>query len=220
MRESQPVRILASLTIVGALAVLFFYFVPFPPRPVAPLHEGLGQTLGTQALRLLGPGGRIFVIVRETTEFDSPATQMQLRGFRRTLQQAGHAPSLTRRVRSDPRSVVQAPTGDFLALLKKTWAQDVVVSFMGPPDFDDRQIAELGGARARVVALCTGSMPQRVDLHRLFTNDLLHAAILTRREASVPLVAPETPQAWFDRFYFLVTATNLADVPRPVVAQR
>ena len=215
MRDTKTTRVVASLIIVGALAFLDLHFFPFTPLPNAHVHEAIGQILGEEAGRLLGPGGRVLVISRETTEFESPATEMQLKGFHRTLQGTGHTVALTRLIRVDPLRPVAVPPGDFFELLRKTSTNDVVVSFMGPPALNDEQLARLGGFQARVAALCTGPTPNQVDLRRLFTNDVLQAAVLSRREAAVTGLRPDTPRGWFDLFYRLVTRTNLADLPAP-----
>jgi len=220
MRDKKPARVAASLTIVGALVFLFVHFFPFTPRPNAHVQEALGQVLGEETSRLLGSGGRVLVFARDTRKFESPATEMQLRGFDREQQRAGRRAAVIRRIKVDPLRPLAVPPGDFLELLRKTSENDVVVSFMGPPALSDVQMAQLGSKRARVAALCAGSMPSQVDLRRLFTNDLLHAAIISRREAAVTALRPDTPRGWFDLFYLLVTTNSLAELPAAATANR
>ena len=91
---------------------------------------------------------------------------------------------------------------------------DVIVSLLGPPVLTPAQLGKLGEKRPKVIAICSGSMPRRVDLRRLFDEKLLQVAIVSR-EAATPAPAPPTdqPQAWFDHLYAVVTPANLAILP-------
>jgi hypothetical protein len=112
------------------------------------------------------------------------------------------------------------PPGDFVELLRKTSENDVVVSFMGPAALAKEHTDRLPSKRARVAALCAGSVPNQVDLRHLFTNDLLHAAVISRQEATVTALRPDTPRGWFNLYYLMVTSNNLADLPGPPAARR
>jgi hypothetical protein len=218
MRDTKATRAIASLALLGALGSLFLSFYPIPPRPNRLLHEALGQVLAEEALRLQGKGGRLVVIVRETSEFDSPATALQSKGFHRAVLKAGQKVAQTKRIKIDPLRVVVVPPGDFFDLIRKSSEKDVIVSFMGPPALNETQVAQLAGKRARIVALCTGDTPNQVDLRRLFASDLLHAAIVSRRNVPAGGPEPTDARARFDRFYRVITPDNLSDLP-PVQAK-
>jgi hypothetical protein len=213
MRDTKATRAIAALALVGGLGSLFLSFYPIPPRPNRPLHEALGQALAEEALRLQGKGGRLVVIIRETSEFESPATALQWTAFQRALRQAGQTVAQTKRIKIDPLRVVSVPAGDFFDLIRKSSEKDVIVSFMGPPALNEAQVAQLAGKRARIVALCTGGTPAQVDLRPLFAGDLLHAAVVSRRTVAVTGSEPTTTRGWFDRFYRVITPDNLSDLP-------
>jgi hypothetical protein len=215
MRDTKATRAIASLALVGALGSLFLSFYPIPPRPNRHLHEALGQVLAEGALRLQGKGGRLVVIVRETSEFESPATAVQWKAFQRALRKAGQTVAQTKRIKIDPLRVVAVPPGDFFELIRKSSEKDVIVSFMGPAALNETQVGQLAGKRARIVALCTGDTPAQVDLRRLFARDLLHAAIVSQRNVAVAGPEPTTVRGWFDRFYRVITPDNVSDLPPP-----
>jgi hypothetical protein len=212
MRDSKPTRIVSSVTLVGAVGFLFLFFHPFPPQPPASLHEAIGEVMAEQTLRLLGPDGRVLVISREFREFEKPAGAVQLGAFNRVLKKAGKEPSVTRLVKIDPDRLMVVPSGDFLELLRKTTEKDVVASFMGPPLLGP-MANQKGADHAKVVAICTGSMPVMVDLHGLFGSGLLHAAITDRPGAVMSASKPPSGRSWFDQLYQVITEANLAELP-------
>src|SRR6185503_16822207 len=82
----QKVKVtLASLAIAGAALSLFVTFHPRPPRPDAALHGALGQAVGKEAAQLLGSGGRVVVIARDTETFPNPAVDLQVKSFAQAL---------------------------------------------------------------------------------------------------------------------------------------
>lgn len=206
------------LCLGGAAALVLWRLWPWPPPPNVALHEALGQELAQQALRLLGPGGRLIVIARDTSEIESPAARIQLRAFESTCHRAGQPVALRRLIRVDPLRPVAVPPGDFFELLRKTSTNDVVVSFMGPPALTGAQASRLRRGHARVVALCTGPIPNQVDLRRLFGLELLHVAVVDRPEATLTALKPDASKGWFSLFYRLVTNGNVAELPAPLSA--
>jgi hypothetical protein len=83
--DRKATAIVAMLVIFVALLVLFFSVYPFPPSFNLKPHEALGKELANESLKLLGPGGRIFVITRDTAATESPAIVAQLKSFSRTV---------------------------------------------------------------------------------------------------------------------------------------
>ena len=194
------------------MAFLFLYLHPFSPKPPAPLHEAIGEVMAEQTVRLLGPGGRVLVIARESREFEKPAGAMQLSAFIRALKKAGKEPAVTRPVKIDPDRLMAVPPGDFFELLRKTAEKDLVASFMGPPNLG-ATANQLGGNHAKVAAICTGPTPGMVDLKGLFSAGMLHAAIVDRSDAMTSSGKPPAGRAWFEQLYQVITEANIADLP-------
>jgi hypothetical protein len=202
-------NILAGLVTVAAWVVIFFTFNPIPPSFDRGPHRALGKVLAQEALKLQQPGGRVFVITRDTVMFKTPAFEAQAEGFRQTLKKARVEIAATRLLKVDPLRVVGVPPSDFLDLLSKANEKDVIVSFMGPPVLDSGQLTKLEpGNRPRVLAVCSGAMPRQIDLKRLFDEKLLHAVVISRGE---PATSSGTGE--FDRLFKLITPANLAELP-------
>jgi len=216
-----PVRklrnIFAGLLALAAWAVIYFTFYPLPPRFDRGPHRALGQVLAQEALKLQQPGGRVFLITRDTAMFKTPAFEAQAEGFRQTLKKARVEIAATRLLKVDPLRILGVPPGDFLDLLSKANEKDVIVSLLGPPVLDAGQLAKLDGSnRPRVLAVCSGAMPRQVDLKQLFDEKLIHAAVINRIEPGASSGTGRTGD--FDRLFKLSTPANLADLPTPLLS--
>ncbi|MGH7973624.1 MAG: hypothetical protein ACREIC_33320, partial [Limisphaerales bacterium] len=165
MRDSKFVGITAAVVTLGAWSALWLAerggFGPsFNPKP----HESTGWVMARQALDLLKPGGQIVVITRDTAAFKNPASDAQLAGFNETLSERHVSVGKTLALQVDPLRRVEVPPGDFFELIRKAPPGTVIVSFMGPPLLSDAQRKQLGDAKPKIVAFCSGSFPERVDL--------------------------------------------------------
>jgi hypothetical protein len=204
---------LAGATVVGALMWLYVFFHSHPPPIDRDLHAKVGQVLAAEAIKLLEPGSRLIVIARDRDTFQVPAAAAQLDGFLGAIKKSGHVVTATRSLKVDPLRIVSVPSGDFLDLMRQVRGNDVIVSFLGPPLFNDEQLARLGGKRPRVLALCSGAMPMQVDLKEIFARRLLSAAVISRPDA--PAQA-SNPQSGFDQMFKVITPANLSELPTAV----
>ncbi len=215
MANNTAKTVVASLTIVGAVAGLFFSLHEFGPDFDPQPHEALGQMMAEEAAKLVESGGRVIVIARGTAMFKNPAADVQLQSFYRALQKAKLVIAATNIFKINPILLVRVPPGDFVEILRRASESDVVVSFLGPPVLNAEQLARLGEPRPKVLALCAGNMPSQINLKQLFQMKLLHAAVISRKNASLSLPPPGTAAGWFDQLYLVVTPANLADLPLP-----
>jgi hypothetical protein len=213
MGNKKIIGTVAALVIVAAAGSLWVSLVGLPPRVDLRPHEALGEVLAREALKQLGSGGRIILIRRDTAIFKNPAVDAQLASFHGALRKAGTAVTATNVIKVDPLRVVNVPPGDFLQILRKTSEADVVVSFLGPPVLTADQLGKLGGKIPKVLAVCSGAMPMQVDLKHAFESKLLHAAVLSRVDASITGPATSAPQAWFDHYFVLATSASMVASP-------
>jgi hypothetical protein len=204
--------IVAGVVVLAAWAVVFFSVCPMSPHFDNGPHRALGQVLGEETLKLRDSTSRLIVITRDTAEFEAPAITAQLDGFQRTLRKGSAKITTTHLLKVDPLRVVGVAPGDFFELLRKSADNDVIVSFLGPPSLSDDQIARLGTGRPRVLAVCSGSMPQQIDLRKIFSQKLLHLAVISRPDATRAASGSGTAQGGFDRVFKLITPANLADL--------
>jgi hypothetical protein len=80
---------------------------------------------------------------------------------------------------------------------------------------DDARVAALGEKRPKIVALCSGSMPQQIDLRRLFQQGLLTVAIISR---DAPVLRSSDGRERFKSLFTIVTSANASD-HLPLVAR-
>ena len=211
MRNSKPLNWTAGVVAVLASGWLAHYLLPSPP-PIDPrAHFGAGEALAAEAMRLGDSSSRIIAIVRDMVEFKVPAAKAQLDGFQAALKTAGRPPAVLRIMKDDPLRVVGVQSGEFLELLRQAKENDVFVSFLGPPVLTDDQLRKLGPKRPKVVALCSGAMPARVDLGKVFAQQLLHAVVVSRPDAPVQPGLGDNRKA-FEFMFKVITTQNLAEL--------
>lgn len=211
MHNRKSVNWAAIIVISVATLWLYLFLYPSPPAIDARPHQGLGAALAGEAMKLGDGTARIIVIVRDQVSFQLPATKAQLDSFHRALKHAGRSAATVRTIKEDPLRVVGVQPGEFFELLRQAKENDVFVSFLGPPVLTEDQLRKLGPKRPRVVALCAGAMPARVDLKKAFEQQLLHAAIVSRAEAPAKAAAGNV-QAAFEQLFRVITPGNLAEL--------
>jgi len=212
MRESKVVGIAAGLVTAGAWAALWFAtpggFGPrFNPRP----HEASGWVLAHQAVSLLKPGAPVVVIARDTAAFRNPASDVQLASLKKTLLASGIQITKLQLLQVDPLRPVEVPPGDFFESIRNIPKGGVIVSLMGPPVLSETQRKQLGEIKPSIVAFCSGSSPENVDLRSLFEQGLLHAAVVSRADTRSSSSARDL-QGWFDHSFLAVTSANAASL--------
>jgi len=207
MRDSNAVNVIAGLVVLGAsAAILISLRGGFPPRPNPKPHQAAGWMMARQALGLLKPGGQIIIVTRDTAAFKNPATEIQLASFKKELRKTRAVIGSIRAIQIDPLKPVEAPPGDFFELIRHASGESVIVSFMGPPLLSETQAGQLGAAKPGIVAFCSGSLADQLDLRWFFERGLLQAAVLSRRN---PLASqPKDLQGWFDRSFLAVTTAD------------
>ena len=211
MRDSKVVRVCAVLLILGACAAICLVKTGgFGPGIEPVLHRATGSVLAQQALGLLKPGGQVIVIARDTSVFKNPASDIQLAAFYKVLSKANATVGRSQLLQLDPLRPLRVPSGDFLELIKSSSKESVIVSFMGPPLLEDAERAQLTEVKPSIVAFCSGSLAQNVDLRSLFEQGLLKAAVVTRRNPAGQSSRPRDMRQCFDQSYLLITPENLA----------
>lgn len=196
----------------GAALLFYFSVGEAPPRLDRRPQMALGQALAEEAIKLLGNGGRVTLIARDTSTVKNPASDWQVKAFSDTLRRAKLAVTATNFVQLDPLRVVRVPPGEFFAAIKKNSEADVVASLLGPPMLNNDDIGRLGERRPHIVAVCSSSMLGQMNLKELFGQNLLHLAIINRPRPAPELPASDNLHDWFDHFYQVVTPANLSEL--------
>jgi hypothetical protein len=220
MQNSRAVEIVSGMTTLGALALIILVTCEWPPSLNGRLHAAIGRTLAVQALSLLGKGGQITVIARDTVAFKQPAAESQLNSFKQEVRRGGANIAAAQLIQVDPLRPLEAPPGDFFELIRSAAPGSVIVSFMGPPLLTEEQRSQLGVIKPRIVAFCPGNLTDYIDLRILFEQQLLHAAVVSRRPSPAGNLNPQKPAGSFDQLYTVVTAADLSGLPTPLPATR
>jgi hypothetical protein len=211
MRNNKVIGTLAGVVALGSICGLVLSITsglgPHTDRAPA---EAVGRILARQTLALLKPGGHVTVITRDTLFFENPATDYQFSSFRKALAQAGVKLDSIQALQIDPLRPVAVPAGDFFQWIKKSARGDVVVSLMGPPMLNETQLAQLGEIKPSIIAFCSGSIQNQVDLRSLFSQGLLHAAVVSKRSVPAKAAVPGSEREIFERQFLEVTAANVA----------
>lgn len=207
----------AMLVMLGASAWLYFFFNPLAPGIDHQPHEALGEVLAQETIKLLGTGGKVIILGRNTVTFPNPASDTQLKRFEQTLKKGGVKVTTLHLLKMNPISLMMVPSGDYLEIVKKCSEADVIVSFLGPPALSDEQLGKVGSKRPKVVAVCSGEMPARVNLKQMFDEKLLHAAVLSRKNPPAR-AAGSSPRDHFEQWFWLATPANVAELPLPAVS--
>jgi hypothetical protein len=219
MANKRVINWLAGAVIVAAVVWLYLFFNPRPPAIDRPLHNRVGEVLAAEAMKLLEPGARLIVIARAKEPFQVPAAAAQLDGFLHTIEKAGRNVTTTRLLKVDPLRVTSVRPGEFFEIIRQARSNDVIVSFLGPPLFNDEELSRLAGKRPRILALCSGAMPLQVNLRKVFEQQLLRTAVISRTNAPAQSTA-SSAEAAFDQMFQVVTPANVAELPALKVAHR
>ena len=213
MQNSRITEFASALTTLGALTVMVVSNCEWPPSTHRKLHAAIGKAIAREALSLLGNGGQITVIARDTATFQQPAAEIQLNSFREEIRRSKATIGTTQFLQVDPLRPLQVPPGDFFELIRRAPSGNVIVSFMGPPLLTEEQRGQLGTVKPRIVAFCPGSVAGSIDLRALFDQQLLHAAVVSRRNSGRSPPSDKGLADSYERLYRSVTAVNLDSLP-------
>lgn len=181
MRDRPVIAVVAGIILLGSLTAIFLTTRGLPLRPDTAIPDEIGRSLARESVKLLGPGARLTVLMRDTATFPQPAADRTLASLTRELRRSGATVSAVQRFEVDPLRPTQVPPGDFVELIRRSAAGDVIVSLLGPPLLSAEQRAALPSAPAcRIVVLSAGPFPDIAGLRQLAGQNLLHAAVVDR----------------------------------------
>ncbi|MCI0534915.1 MAG: hypothetical protein L0Z50_06785 [Verrucomicrobiales bacterium] len=217
MRNRRSTELIALASAVVASVTFFLASCEFLPRLDRKLHAAIGKALAKEAIALLGNGGQLTLITRDTEEFPQPALDVLLASFRREVRRTDAKITATHLVQADPLRPVDVPPGDFYELIRRASAQHVIVSLLGPPLLTGEQRNKLGQAKPKIVAFCSGSLTETVDLRQLFSAGLLHAAVINRPASSFA-ASQQSISPGFDQLYRVVKAEDFSGGAQPTAS--
>lgn len=177
-----------------------------------PLNQTIGRVLAEQTARVVGPTGKIALVLMDPGH--SPELKVQVEAFQNALKQLG-AIAIQDKVMLDPADNPKYRPGSglsarkFLKIARKHPGADAIVSFIGAPPMSDADLAEL-----KPVPKLIAETHSPEKLTNLFSQKILVAAIVPRFQFPAPgPKKPHTGQQWFDRYYQLVGSGATAPQP-------
>lgn len=199
----------AVLTIAGSVS--WTWHTQFGARdPNAGLQRAVGDRLATEAGRLASGQGTVAGVTLETGA--SAALDEQWRAFQARLQAVpGMRLGGVERVDGDKGDKYGPGAGlsarRLTRLVEKNRDAAVLVSFIGLPDLEEKEVAALGTTRPKLVAFSRSMKGVVAALRR----GVAHAVIVPRFEFPAPGDAnPSTPAGWFDQRFQVVTPETIS----------
>lgn len=202
------------LAAIGASAVWIYFSQFAPPKINEPLHRGIGEVMAEETKKLVGGKKRILVLAIDSDE--APELKVQLAAFENHLK--GSGVNIEETLMIETKGQAKYRTGGGLSsgrlvrtLLKKKHL-DGIVSFIGAPNLDDGDYAQLGqGPLPKFIA---ESMATE-KLSGLFEKKILHVAIVPRYEFPSPFQGdPKTSRDWFTKRFQVMTNAPSASPSR------
>jgi hypothetical protein len=225
-RRSVVVSIVALVVI--AVSVGWTWHTQFARPPFnSALQQGIGEALAHRTRATLADGGKILVVTLESG--DSPALHTQFEAFRTALNRPGpradaSSPAVSpsqpieiveiERLDADKKSKYGPGTGlsasRLLRLAAKNQDVDAIVSFVGLPDLEPKEMSSLGTNGPRLIAFSRNLK----KLGPLLASHRLEAAVVPRFQFPSPIAGePRTPAEWFDLQCQWITPADLGQVP-------
>lgn len=209
MRTNKLLVAAAALLAIAGSAWFIWHTTHSPSKINVLLHQGIGETLAEQALKVANPKGEIVVITMETRDSEVLATQFS--AFKERLKTAKGA-RVGELITIDSEKKSKYGPGFGLSAsklsreIKKHSDASVFVSFVGMPSLDDKELKELGDSVPPLVAFCRSAD----KLESLLQRNYLRAAVVPRFQFPAPGDGmPRTSSEWFDFQFQAITPQGL-----------
>lgn len=212
MRRIPFAHRLCLLLILAALPIILGSTLQIPPRVNRTLHVAIGKALAKETLELLGAGGKIIVITRDTETFPQPALDILLGAFQSETARASANIEKILRLQVDPLRPVEVPSGDFIEQIRRAGIGAVIVSLLGPPMLTQEEWKRLGTIKPKIVAFCPGRMAETIDLRQLFDSGFVHAGVIGRSQSRIDEGTSSKFSESFEKLYQCVSRQNRSDL--------
>src|SRR6266404_4542491 len=204
---------LGSVLAIACSATWIYYREFKAPKHNVRLHQRIGEVMAEQTARVLGPKGKVLLLIIPTGS--APELETQLQAFHRTLAKLGNYD--LKEHEFDTRDQAKYGVGSglsgrrFLRAIKNNPAVDALVSFVGAPKLSDEELAQLTRMPKFIAETRSAE-----DLPKLFEKQLIQVAIVSRFVFPAPgPQKPRTPQELFDKRYQVIAADSVATIPKP-----
>ncbi len=211
----RPLLALVSIIVITT-SLISIYLSQRTPTPKINLKpfQGLGEVVGEETVKLIKQHGEVVVVVMDTGNNKMPAITAPLDAFQHVLKESsGVRIRATETVKTDLQAMIGPgmliSANQFIALLDKYSSADAIVTFVGVPTMQPSDWERLPSRRPKVIDAGAFS-PQ---LREFMNRDIVQVAIQPRFKPGQNTAEPTTPREWFERFYTVVTAANMSELP-------
>ncbi len=173
----------------------------------------MGRVLADETASAIAhrPKKRVLIISADT---DDPALKVQLDSLRATLKKHPEIDVKdTEFIESDNKKSVRPGQGlsarKFARLIEKNVKADAIVSLVGMPKADDKDLADLKAKVPRVIAF----VGDRDRVPELIARKMLRIAVVPRYQFPAPVQEPKTPQEAFDKYFQIIRAPKSTNEP-------
>jgi hypothetical protein len=204
---TKAVVVVLALAATGA-SVFWIWKQQQPPRPEDKYSQyvAMGRVLAEETMRAIEhrPKKRVLIITGKT---DDPIMGLQLDSLVATLKKNPEIEIKdTETVESEKKRGVGPGNGlsarRFVRIVEKNLKADAIVSLVGMPEPDDKDLKDLDVKVPRVIAFVS----DRDRVEPLFAQKMLKIAVVHRFQFPSPVKEPKSPQEAFDKYFQVVRA--------------
>jgi hypothetical protein len=184
------------------------------PKINVPLHHGIGGALAAEVIQALDNRGDILVITM--ADGDSQILTAQFTAFRTAIEKAGgirikHVELISSEKKANYGPGVGLSASKLARDVKKNANMAAIISFVGLPKLDEKDLAALGDTVPPLFAFSRNAK----KLGPLLERQVLKAAIVPRFQFPAPgPEKPSTPNEWFVNQYQMIHAFGQAAAPK------
>jgi hypothetical protein len=210
------VVVLVAATALGIAGTSITRWYRAANRPATfPAFGETGRTLARETVRLLNGSGQIVVWELELQSAANPMLQASAAAFTKAVRQTrGMVVTATVRESYNPwdpdgwKQTALEPTR-FTALVEKYRQADAIVLIGATPRLTEEDGRRLPTPRPKIIAADLLGTPAQ----GLWNQQVVQLAIVPRTGGTPNSGLPQTPAAWFERMYTIVTPDNAGSLP-------
>src|SRR5262245_61434467 len=210
---SKKQWLIAAISLIAILAagLSIHFHLRQPDRgDTPPMDQIVGETLAEEVIDALGGTGRIVLVTLEKgrlADLDKYVDAFRHRIYKTPIKIANTDEISSEKAgKYGPGSGMSAKR--FVRIMEKHRNVDAIVSFVGTPDGEDKELENLKAPVVKFIAFSRA--PDDID--ELFKNKLLTSAIVPRFQFPAPgSEKPRSRAEWFAKYYQIVRA----DTPKP-----
>lgn len=208
MHKTKVLTALILLAAIVAAGVSIFFQLRKPEDDrTPPMDQIIGEALAQEVVHALANTGKIVLVTLEkgqSPELDRYVDAFKDRIYKTSIKVANTDEiSIEKAGKYGPGSGMSGKR--FVRIMRKYPPTQVIVSFVGTPDGEDKELRDLKPPLPQFIAFSRA--PDDID--ELFQHNLLLAVVVPRFRFPAPgPEKPKTNREWFEKYYQVVRADS------------